>query len=38
MNKRKVLFRRTKEEIRLGFTVKDAKEFREKKKPQEKMI
>jgi len=38
MNKSKVFFRRTKEEIRLGLTVKDAKKFREKKKPQEKTM
>lgn len=38
MNKPKVFIRRTKEEIRLGLTVKDAKEFREKKNPQAKMM
>ena len=38
MNKPKLFFRRTKKEIRLGLTVKDAKEFREKKNPQEKMM
>ena len=38
MNKPKGFFRRTKEEIRLGLTVKDAKKFREKKKKQKKMM